>query len=220
MSILDSITPGVGSLLGGALNFFGQTQTNEATAERADQSNVWSAAQYAKRYQTQVADLKKAGLNPMLAYSQSPGSAPSAQQVQFQNPMASASQAYSAIRGSEAQASQAETSAFSASNQAKLIDANVDKIQEEVKNIPLEGRRLERLSALLAEQLNVAFQETQSKIKAREVMTATIKKLGSETTLLDNQAAVEASLDNLGRTSKEVAPLASILLDIVRASRR
>jgi hypothetical protein len=200
----------------GALGFVGGLLTNDANKDIAAENNAWSAQQYATRYQTQVKDLQAAGLNPMLAYNQSPGTAPSAQQVVFQNPMSSA---MDAVRSSSG-ASQSIASASQASSNAKLADANTSKVIEETKNVPLEGRRLERLSALLAEQLNVAFQETQSKIQAREVMVQTIKKLKAETSLLDNQVAVEQSLDTLGRTTKELAPAASILLDIIRASKR
>lgn len=94
MGMLDSITPGVGSIIGAGIGLLGAQQTNDRNAEIAEKNNAWSAAQYAQRYQVMTQDLEKAGLNPMLAYSQNPGAAPSAQQVQFQNPMNSALDAY------------------------------------------------------------------------------------------------------------------------------
>lgn len=75
-------------------SYAGTESTNDANFDIAKSNNQWSAEQYAKRYQVMTADLQAAGLNPMLAYSQSPGTAPTAQQVQFQNPMASALDAY------------------------------------------------------------------------------------------------------------------------------
>jgi len=219
VSFLDSITPGVGSLVGGALNFLGGTQTNEATADRADQANVWSAAQYGKRYQTMVKDITKAGLNPMLAYSQSPGSAPSAQQVQFQNPMASASQAYSSIRSSEAQASQAETTAFSARKQAEQIDATVANIKEEFKNIPLRGNEINALVAKLNEEKTLLMRKGLNEIDIGNNLRQIFSKLKSETSLLNNQLEVEKSLNNIGRYSKELGPIAQLLLNIFRSSK-
>jgi hypothetical protein len=82
------------ALFAAGANLLGSVLTNEANKDIAESNNQWSAEQYAKRYQTQVADMKSAGLNPMLAYGQSPGSSPTAQQVTFQNPVASATEGY------------------------------------------------------------------------------------------------------------------------------
>jgi chaperonin cofactor prefoldin len=77
--------------------------------------------------------MKAAGLNPMLAYGQSPGSSPTAQQVQLQNPAASALEAYQKSQERDVMAAQvgnilADTKAKEADTkvkdeQAKLIAA-------------------------------------------------------------------------------------------------
>jgi len=206
-----------GAAAGAAISgYLGTQSTNDANAERADAANAWSAEQYAKRYQTMTGDLKLAGLNPMLAYSQSPGSAPTAQQVTFQNPASNAAQAYSSIRGSEAQASQAETSAFSAANQAKQIDATVDKIKEEIKNIPIEGDRLKFAIQLLAEQAALTAQKTQSETITQKVLTQTVLKLKNETSLLNLDLDAAKLLDNLGRESKQLQPVVDVIRSILR----
>jgi hypothetical protein len=83
-----------GDIVSGVLGYLGTKDTNDTNQEIAQANNAWSAAQYASRYQTMTTDMQKAGLNPMLAYSQSAGQSPTAQQVQFQNPMASALEGY------------------------------------------------------------------------------------------------------------------------------
>jgi len=71
----------LGGLTGGLLGFIGQQQTNQKNWDIADAANRNSAAQAqaqmafqermrATQYQTAIEDMKKAGLNPMLAYSQ------------------------------------------------------------------------------------------------------------------------------------------------------
>jgi hypothetical protein len=71
----------IGALLGGALGFIGQQQTNQKNWDIANAANAASAEQASKQmdfqermretqYQTAVDDMKKAGLNPMLAYTQ------------------------------------------------------------------------------------------------------------------------------------------------------
>lgn len=215
-SAASAITPGVGSLIGAGLNYLGTQSTNQANADRADQANAWSAAQYASRYQTMTKDLQAAGLNPMLAYTQSPGTAPTAQQVTFQNPAASATQGFQQIGSAQ----QANAEVEKTQHLNEQIDATVDKIKEETKNLPAQREQIYYTIRTLAEQAEKLIAETKNVQQATLVAKATVKKLDAETQLLKNQAAVEASLDNLGRTSKELAPAASILLDIIRGMKR
>jgi len=49
---------------------------NNAAMDRQEQAQEFSAQQFASRYQTTVKDMQAAGLNPMLAYSQGGGTAP------------------------------------------------------------------------------------------------------------------------------------------------
>jgi len=64
------------------LSFLGGERANESRENTAREANAFSAQQYATRYQTAVQDISAAGLNPMLAYSQGAGSAPTGQQAQ------------------------------------------------------------------------------------------------------------------------------------------
>ena len=56
-----------GSLLSGGLSLLGGIMTNESNQDIASEANAFSAEQYAKRYQTTVADMAAAGLNPVQA---------------------------------------------------------------------------------------------------------------------------------------------------------
>jgi hypothetical protein len=85
----------MGGLIGGGLNLAGSLFSNASNRDIANQANQFSAQQYATRYQTTVKDMQAAGLNPMLAYGQGAGSAPSGQVGhQQQNVMASATEGY------------------------------------------------------------------------------------------------------------------------------
>lgn len=217
--------PVVGAYLGGPAGaaagsavsgYLGTQSTNDANAERADAANAWSAAQYASRYQTMTKDMMAAGLNPMLAYSQSAGTAPTAQQVTFQNPVASASQAYQAVRGTEASATRDYASASQAEASVKQIDATVDKIKEETKNIPVEGDRLKYTIQLLAEQAAKTAQETQSQTITQKVLAQTVLKLKAETSLLNLDVDAAKLLDNLGRESKQLQPVVDVVRSLLR----
>ena len=84
---MDPITAG---LVAGGIGLIGSSMTNEANTDIANsanaaamarqaEANAFNAQQYQTRYQTTVKDLQLAGLNPMLAYSQGPGTAPTGQ---------------------------------------------------------------------------------------------------------------------------------------------
>lgn len=103
---------GLGSVAAGV---FSAQQANSARADLATQANEFSAGQFATRYQTTVADMKAAGLSPMLAYGQGGGSPPSGQ-------MASASEVVGPAVDSGVRT-------FSASQAAKVQDATVDNIE-------------------------------------------------------------------------------------------
>jgi hypothetical protein len=82
-------------MLEGLLSFIGGERANVSRERIADEANQFSAQQYATRYQTTVKDLTQAGLNPMMAYSQGPGTAPSGQQAQgIENTMSTAVEGY------------------------------------------------------------------------------------------------------------------------------
>jgi len=82
-------------MLDAVLGFLGAERANDSREKIAAEANAFAAQQYATRYQTTVKDLTAAGLNPMLAYSQGAGSAPSGQQAQgIENSVASAVDAH------------------------------------------------------------------------------------------------------------------------------
>ena len=63
-SVLDPF----GSLISGGLSYMGASSANAANAEEAQKNRDFQERMRSTQYQTAVEDLKKAGLNPMLAY--------------------------------------------------------------------------------------------------------------------------------------------------------
>lgn len=232
--IVDSVTPGMGTLLGGGLGMLGGMMTNQSNQDIAQTNSAFNAEQAqlnrefqadqvnkAEQYQTEmsntsyqrsVKDMQAAGLNPMLAYMKGGASTPSispasgstaqAQGAVMQNPALALSSAARDV----ASASQANAS-------VSQIDATVDKIKAETENLPDEGRRLRATVWLLKEQADTAYQKGQTEVEVRKQIAATIDKLRKETKLMDFDVQAAESLDNIGRSSRELKPI----VDMVRS---
>ncbi len=67
----------IGAAIGAAAAIGGGILGNAAARSEASRNRDWQAQMYGQRYQITMDDMRRAGLNPMLAYSQGVGSSPS-----------------------------------------------------------------------------------------------------------------------------------------------
>jgi len=169
----------LGGSVGGVLGFIGQQQTNQknwdiaqaANAASAEQARAQMAFQERMRetqYQTAVEDMKKAGLNPMLAYSQGGAGTPSGAMGQVStakvgNALGAGVAGYQAMQLNNAEVAMKEaatenTSAATIKTEADTIKTAVD-IQQVLENTKLTGQQyvnaMEMLNKLKEEILNL-----------------------------------------------------------------
>lgn len=83
----------------GLLNFIGGERANDASADQAQANRDFQERMSNTAYQRAVTDMKSAGLNPMLAYSQGPASTPGGAQAEMKNTLGpAANTALSTVR--------------------------------------------------------------------------------------------------------------------------
>lgn len=174
------ITGMASTALGGALDIFGQSKANDANAAMAAAANAFSAEQAQKQmdfqkemratqYQTAVEDLKKAGLNPMLAYAQGgagnlAGSSATGQYATQQNKFQRAAQYASQAIGAANTAMQTQLTDAQITEAASRITVNA----EHAKNLSadtalkiLEAPNVsQRTKNLIAEEMLIRARQT------------------------------------------------------------
>jgi hypothetical protein len=226
-------------LMGGA-NLLGGIFSNNANRQAAESAQQFSAQQYATRYQTQVADMKAAGLNPMLAYQQSPGSSPQGVSYQTQNPAVGAASAYQSVKAGQVSPSQTtlnEASAAQAAANSRVADQTVDKIKAEIPNINSQTLNLDEqrrviveTAKLIAQQIGLTKEQSsltkeqiyQSQTQAnlnvaqRQQAEATVKRLVAETKLFGFDISATEDLGNLGREAGQLKPIFDIFRGLLR----
>jgi predicted amidohydrolase YtcJ len=217
---------------------------NYFAGQRQDDAQDFSAQQFATRYQTTVKDMQLAGLNPMLAYSQGGGSAPTSSAasaagsadmgstyIQSKLTSAQVDNIEAQTRLANAQAAAAEATALPQAQaslektlaetglsvaQSKNVASQTDNNIAQLNNIKSENERIIRASEMLYQQANLLSQQQLTEVQRERLLRAQAAKYVSETALnkLDLDAANQ--LENSGRLGREVKPFFDMLRSLMR----
>lgn len=237
-SVIDTV-----ATLGGGLTAQGFNQSEAA------KSREWQERMYKSRYSMATEDLGRAGLNPMLAYTQGvAGATPSGSTASTSDNIGA--RVADARRGAtinsaqianieadtenkkaqadliQGQAAQAWSSAGLNEKNLDLVDASVSRIKSEIPKINAETANAQETTAVINRTAEKLLQESRllherglTEAQSRSVMRTTIDKLVSETSL--NQLDIDAAhvLDNMGREAKQLKPVIDMIRDAIKVGK-
>ena len=195
----------LGGLIGGALGFLGQQQTNQKNWDIASAANAASAEQAAKQmdfqermretqYQTAVKDMSKAGLNPMLAYSQGGAGTPtgamgSVSTATMKNALGAGVTGYQQMSMNEADIDLKKATTTGTTATTLKTEADTIKTAADIGYI-LENTKLnQQTQRNLEEQLKKLQQEILNLRATEKYTSAATGKVGAETTNIKENIA-------------------------------
>lgn len=165
MGFFSSIAKAVaGPIIGGIFGQQGQESANQATAASAKEQMDFQERMSNTSYQRGMADMKKAGLNPMLAFMKGGASTPSGAMATYQNENSNLAEGLSKVNFAQQDNLEANTAKAEAEAEKSRADAELARASaaETMARIPVHGSTYQlqfRQSQESAERVNVLMSE-------------------------------------------------------------
>lgn len=226
-------------------SILGSLADNLFANRRQEDQQAFNAEQYAKRYQTQTEDMKKAGINPMLSVSQGAGAAPSSgisspgsnftqaalqsaqiDNIKAQTELNSANAAKARVEAqvaerfghpqAEAQYNVTMAQAGLTSQQIGKVDAETRNVIAQIQNTKDENERIHATITYLKRQADMLNETTITEPVKRDLLRQQAQKVINETGLTALDLQAAKDLGNIGRETQQLKPLFDILRGLIR----
>jgi hypothetical protein len=215
--------PVTAALVVGGIDFLGGQMQQSSANEAALRQMQFQQQASDTAYQRQVADLKAAGINPMLVSKLGGASTPAGAMPPAFNVLGSAAQrgmdAYSSATSAKKTAMDtvvAEEQAVLTRKQAWVAENTAAKILFEIRNLDDEQLRLqETVNLLSAQRATEEYKKATEKERA-SMIVATVNKIRAESDLLDFDLQSIQKFENLAKDAGQLKPIFDIVLRLLR----
>lgn len=171
--LVKSAAPALGAAASGAASVYGQQQANAANAEQAQKQMDFQERMSNTQYQRGMADMQKAGLNPMVAYSQGGASSPQGAQASMANELSGG--VSSALQGAQTLQQLEATQAGIGQTKAMTdqVHAEIGRIQA---NTGVANAQEENLRAQTRDKYPAEVRNLESQARNRDTDTEFLRK--------------------------------------------